>query len=172
MGDDLDLPERTCARTPMQWSNDKNGGFTTADKAVMPVIDHGGYGYKHVNVADQRRDPDSLLNWMERVVRMRKELPEISWGDFKIVPVKARQVLAMHFTWRQRTLLIVHNLDANPQEIALRLDKREFGPAGDLINLLSQDHSRPDGSGRHCIVLEPYGYRWFRAGGSDRALRA
>ena len=82
MGDNLKLPERNCARTPMQWSTEKNAGFTPSDAPVMPVIDSGPYGFEHLNVAAQRRDPDSLLNWMERIIRMRKEVPEIGWGDF------------------------------------------------------------------------------------------
>ena len=84
MGDDLQLPERNCARTPMQWSTEPHGGFTKSDKPVLPVISDGAYGFEHVNVADQRRDPNSLLNWMERIIRMRKEVPEIGWGDFAV----------------------------------------------------------------------------------------
>ena len=85
MGDNLDLPERNCARTPMQWSTEPHGGFTKSDKPVSPVIDKGPYGYEHVNVAKQRRDPNSLLNWTERIIRMRKEVPEVGWGDFKVI---------------------------------------------------------------------------------------
>ena len=68
MGDDLTLPERTCARTPMQWSDEPHGGFTVASKPVLPVISGGAYGFEHLNVAAQRRDPNSMLNWLERVV--------------------------------------------------------------------------------------------------------
>src|ERR1700753_2936589 len=64
MGDDLELPERECARTPMQWSPERQGGFSTCVRPVRPVISKGPYGYEHVNVAEQRRDPNSLLNWM------------------------------------------------------------------------------------------------------------
>jgi maltose alpha-D-glucosyltransferase / alpha-amylase len=73
MGDNLKLPERNCARTPMQWSTEPNAGFTKSEKPVLPVISDGPYSFQHVNVADQRRDPNSLLNWMERIIRMRKE---------------------------------------------------------------------------------------------------
>src|SRR5881398_2159939 len=65
MGDNLDLPERNGARTPMQWSAEPHGGFTKCDKPKNPVIDHGPYGYQHVNAAIQRRHPESLLNWTE-----------------------------------------------------------------------------------------------------------
>ena len=60
MGDDLKLPERNCARTPMQWSAEPHGGFTTADRPILPVISEGPYSYQHVNTAEQRRDPEVL----------------------------------------------------------------------------------------------------------------
>ena len=91
MGDDLGLPERNCARTPMQWSTEPHGGFTKSDKPVVPVISEGPYGYQHVNAAEQRRDPDSLLNWTERIIRMRKEVPEVGWGDFEVLPTRDRR---------------------------------------------------------------------------------
>jgi maltose alpha-D-glucosyltransferase/alpha-amylase len=76
MGDNLELPERNCARTPMQWSAEPHVGFTESNKPCMPVIDKGPYAYEHVNVAKQRRDPNSTLNWTERIIiRMRKEVP-------------------------------------------------------------------------------------------------
>jgi maltose alpha-D-glucosyltransferase/alpha-amylase len=92
MGDDLRLPERYAARTPMQWSPDRHGGFTTARRPIRQLVNDPIYGYKRVNVADQRRDPDSFLNWTERTIRMRKECPEIGWGDWKILPTGTEQV--------------------------------------------------------------------------------
>src|SRR5437762_11770737 len=77
MGDDLLLKERECARTAMQWSNEPHGGFTKNAKPHTSVIDKGPYGYQHVNAAIQRRDPKSMLNWTERIIRMRKEVPKI-----------------------------------------------------------------------------------------------
>ena len=158
MGDNLNLPERNCARTPMQWSNEPNAGFTKSDKPVMPVIDTGPYGFEHVNVAAQRRDPNSLLDWMERIIRMRKEVPEIGWGDFSFVSARATDVLIMRYDWRGSSALFIHNLSGLPREVSFSL-----GPTPcELINLLSNDHSKPTSSGKHSILLEPYGYRWFR----------
>src|ERR1700677_35101 len=110
MGDNLKLPERNCARTPMQWSTEPNAGFTKRDQPVLPVISDGPYAFHHVNVADQRRDPNSLLNWMERIIRMRKEVPEIGWGDFSFISAGTPQVLAMQYDWRNNGVLCVHNL--------------------------------------------------------------
>jgi maltose alpha-D-glucosyltransferase/alpha-amylase len=170
MGDDLSLPERNCARTPMQWSSEPNGGFTTCRKPVLPVITGGAYGFEHVNVAAQRRDPDSLLNWTERVLRMRKEVPEIGWGDFEVLPQAQKALLVMRYEWRGNAVVFVHNLGADPLEI--KLEARTLGEGGEfLINLLSETHSCADRRGRHCILLEPYGYRWFRVGKLDYLLQ-
>jgi maltose alpha-D-glucosyltransferase / alpha-amylase len=164
MGDDLNLPERQSARTPMQWSAEPHGGFSTNVKPILPVITRGAYGYEHVNVADQRRDPNSLLNWMERIVRMRKEVPEIGWGEFEILRTSAAEILAIRYDWRGNSVLAVHNLSANPREIQLSVGlQHEEGFR--LVNLLSADHSVAEKSGKHRILLEPYGYRWYRAGG-------
>src|SRR5207302_8111870 len=97
MGDDLRLPERNCARTAMQWSTEPNGGFTKNAKPVVVVISDGPYSFQNVNVAAQRRDPNSLLNWMERIIRMRKEVPEIGWGDFSFLSSGTPHVLAMRY---------------------------------------------------------------------------
>src|SRR5690242_14314081 len=85
MGDDLSLPERNAARTPMQWSTEPQAGFSKKKRTILPVISEGPYGYEKVNVADQRRDPESMLNWTERIIRRRKECPEIGWGNFTIL---------------------------------------------------------------------------------------
>src|SRR5262249_26425542 len=85
MGDDLELSERNSVRTPMQWSDDLQAGFSTARKTVLPVIRKGPYGYERINVEAQRRDVNSLLNWTERIIRLRKECPEIGWGTYKVL---------------------------------------------------------------------------------------
>jgi maltose alpha-D-glucosyltransferase/alpha-amylase len=161
IGDDLSLPERECARTPMQWTADRHGGFSTARRTVRPVISDAIYGYKRNNVERQRRDPHSLLNWIERKIRMRKECPEISWGDWKIVNVKAAPVLAMRYDWRGHSLFIVHNFSDKPQAIQVDADV-----AGErtLVDLLASNDSRVNERGLHLIDLGPWGYRWFRAG--------
>ncbi|MDB5808797.1 MAG: trehalose synthase [Betaproteobacteria bacterium] len=170
MGDDLRLPERNCARTPMQWSTEPHAGFTKSDKPILPVIDEGPYGFQHVNAAEQRRDPESMLNWTERIIRMRKEVPEIGWGDFTVLDTGTRAVLAMRYDWRNNSVLFVHNLDAAPREVAFSTGLRsENGSL--LVNLLADDHSRADARGRHYLLLEGYAYRWYRVGGLDYLLK-
>jgi maltose alpha-D-glucosyltransferase/alpha-amylase len=154
----------------MQWSDEPHGGFTKSDKPEIPVISSGPYGFEHVNVATQRRDPGSLLNWTERIIRMRKEVPEIGWGDFAVVRTGTPEVIALRYDWRGNSVLVVHNLSAIAREV--RLDPGVEGEHDSLlVNLLSEDHSPPDEKGQHCLLLEPYGYRWFRVGGLDYLLR-
>ncbi len=125
MGDNLKLPERNCARTPMQWSTEPNAGFTKSAKPIMPVISDGPYGFEHVNVAEQRRDPNSLLNWMERIIRMRKEVPEIGWGDFSFISAGAKEVLIMRYEWRNNSVVLVHNLGSLPREVKFAVSTGE-----------------------------------------------
>ena len=168
MGENLRLPERNCARTPMQWSAEPQGGFTKSEKPILPVISGGAYGFEHVNVAQQRRDPDSLMNWMERMIRMRKETPEVGWGEFTILSTRTPEVLSIRYDWRNNSVVVVHNLSAVPREVLLDVDLED---SGCLVNLLSRENSDADASGKHQLLLEPYGYRWFRVGGLDYILK-
>ena len=170
MGDNLSLKERECARTPMQWSTEPQAGFTKSDRPVQPVINFGPFGYEHVNAAQQRRDPNSMLNWTERIIRMRKEVPEIGWGDFHIVPTRDPAVFAIRYDWRNNSVLFLHNLSGVPREVSF--DVGVSGRTADLlVNLLSEDHSRANEGGKHRVLLEAYGYRWYRVGGLDYLLR-
>jgi maltose alpha-D-glucosyltransferase / alpha-amylase len=169
MGDNLALSERQCARTPMQWSNEPQAGFTKCDNPIVSVIKAGPFSYKHVNAARQRRDPSSMLNWTERIIRMRKEVPEVGWGDFELITTRQASVLAMRYDWRNNSVLFLHNLAPTPKEVAF-----SSGIAGEsgrvLVNLLSEDHSRANADGKHRVMLEAYGYRWYRVGGLDYLL--
>jgi maltose alpha-D-glucosyltransferase/alpha-amylase len=170
MGDNLDLPERVCARTPMQWSSEPHGGFTKSDKPVVPVIDTGAYGFEHLNAAVQRRDPNSMLNWSERIIRMRKEVPEIGWGDFAVIDTRDEAVLVMRYDWRNNSVLFVHNLDDKPREISFAVGlKNESDKL--LVNLLTEDHSSSHDDGHHHLLIEAFGYRWYRVGGLDYLLK-
>lgn len=162
MGDDLSLKERDAVRTPMQWSGEKGAGFSKAHKLVHPIIDEGFYAYDHINVENQRRDPDSLLNWMTAMIRLRKECPEIGWGEWEILPVKLPHILVMHYTWDGKSLFIFHNFDEKPQEIVFT--KRQIKHHR-LVDLIRNIESVADEKGRHTIITEAYGYRWFRGAG-------
>ena len=144
MGDDLSLPERECGRTPMQWSTEPHGGFTKSDAPVKPVISGGPYGYEYVNVAEQHRNPNSMMNWLERIIRMRKEVPEIGWGLHD--PEIARSGHPCH------PLRLAEQFGADPQHRRVRRGQFRLGPderGAHLIDLLGPGHSHADASGTH-----------------------
>ena len=145
-----------------------HAGFTVRERADCPVIADGPDGYPHVNVAGQRRDPESLLNWTERMIRLRRETPEIGYGDFTLVETPD-DILAIRYEWRGAELLIVHNFSDAPREIAFG-KAATGGRARRLVDLLDGSHDSGDDKGRHTIFLEPYGYRWYRIGGLNEAL--
>lgn len=168
MGDNLRLPERNSARTPMQWSAEPQAGFTVGHKPILPVISSTPYGFEHVNVAAQRTDAYSLMNWMERMIRMRKEAPEVGWGEFTILPTHTQEVLAIRYDWRGNSVLLVHNLSAIPREVSLALGPQD---SRCLVNLRTGQHRDADERGKYKLILEPYAYRWFRVGGLDYILK-
>jgi maltose alpha-D-glucosyltransferase/alpha-amylase len=168
MGENLALPEREAVRTPMQWSGERNGGFSLAARLPNPVITEGVYGCEQVTVEKQRRDPQSFLNWLVRMIRQRKETPEIGWGECSILQTGHKSVLGLMYEWRGNRVVLLHNFSRQPLEIALRVK----GDGGDLLtNLLSENESHAQQDGAHRIALEEYGYRWFRVGGLGYALR-
>jgi maltose alpha-D-glucosyltransferase/alpha-amylase len=121
-------------------------------------------------VAVQRRDPNSLLNWTERIIRMRKEVPEVGWGDFQVIAHRDPAVLILRYDWRNNSVLFVHNLDEKPREVSFATGLS--GEGGKLlVNLLAEDHSHADDDGKHHLMLEAYGYRWYRVGGLDYLLK-
>ncbi len=168
MGDDLSLKERDAVRTPMHWSTDRQAGFSENEKLIHPVIKEGPYSFKHVNVEAQRRDPDSLLNWMTALIRLRKECPEIGWGEFSFIETGIPEVLAIRYDWKGSTLIILHNFDAHPKELTLKLKHK----AGDkLLDLMVNDESIADKNGRHKITMGAHCYKWYRKGVSDYLFR-
>jgi maltose alpha-D-glucosyltransferase/alpha-amylase len=111
-----------------------------------------------------------MLNWTERIIRMRKEVPEVGWGDFKLIATRDPAVLVIRYDWRDNSVLIVHNFHEQPREVSFSVGLP--GTTGNLlVNLLSEDHSQADQRGRHRLMLEGYGYRWYRVGGLDYLLK-
>ena len=156
MGDDLRLKERNAIRTPMQWSAGEGAGFSTAEKLVRPLIDRGPYGYQAVNVESQLRDPSSLLRFVMRMIRVRKECPEIGAGEWRALATRRPQVLALQYTGPASSVVCLHNLAHEPVEATFALDV----PL--LESLLGSATSTAE-NGRHTLRLEPYGYEWLRA---------
>ncbi|MFD2571297.1 alpha-amylase family protein [Spirosoma soli] len=158
MGDDLRLKERLSVRTPMQWSTDRNAGFSTASKTVRPVISQGPYSYQRVNVVTESQDSTSLLNWLTTMIQLRKQHPEIGWGDWNLLDTGSPSVLAMQYEWQNRSVLMVHNFSKNAQQVQLQLKKK---PVRSLTSLLDKSRQQASSNGQYVIALGKYGYNWY-----------
>jgi maltose alpha-D-glucosyltransferase/alpha-amylase len=160
LGEDLQLKDRLAVRTPMHWSDEQNGGFSSApsEQLVAPLRRDGHYGYDHTNVASQRHDPDSLLNWMERMIRLRKECHEIGWGAPTRLSTGEGCVFAHRFDWEGRALLFTHNLAHGHKSIELA---DGISDVAHLDDLLTGERVQPS-NGTLSLELHPSGYRWFQ----------
>lgn len=168
MGDDLSLNERDAVRTPMQWTAERNGGFSTAEKTFLPAIAEGVWSYERFNVEAQRRDSGSLLRWTGAMVRLRKECPEIGWGSYDILDPGCPEILALRYDWQGSSLLILHNFDSHPHVAQLNLGRTGCDRLSDLL----EDNVVPVArSGRVEVTLDAFGYRWFGVGALNYALQ-
>jgi maltose alpha-D-glucosyltransferase/alpha-amylase len=170
MGDRLDLPGRLAVRTPMQWSPAPNAGFCPADVTPFrPVVDEGPFSHEVVNVADQRRHPESLLNWVKRLIEARKLCPEIGAGTPTTVPTDVPGILIHRCDWRGGTIVAVHNLAEEEREVVLDLD----GPSiGGFVEIFGDAPWRTVEEIRPTLTLRPYGYRWLRVHRAGEPLTA
>jgi maltose alpha-D-glucosyltransferase/alpha-amylase len=161
MGDDLTLKEREGVRTPMQWSGDPNGGFSGAprNKVVRRVIEEGVYGYPERNVMLQRREPNSMLNRMERLIRMRKECPELGSGELTVLASSDPAVFAHSCAIGDNVVAAVHNLSGEPK--TARVDLTQHGACRVIEIIGDHPYDVIEGDAQD-LELEPYGYRWFR----------
>jgi trehalose synthase len=162
MGEDLGLEGRMAVRTPMQWSPEPGAGFSDAAELVRPLL-QGDFGPAHVSVAEQRRDPDSLLRFLTRLLHARREAPELGWGTSALLENDPPELLAHRCDWDGSTVVTVHNLSASPVAAELDLGTDVTG-VDDLLEL--REHHVRDGRLR--VELDAYGYLWLRT----RAARA
>jgi maltose alpha-D-glucosyltransferase / alpha-amylase len=161
MGDNFFLGDRNGVRTPMQWSPDRNAGFSRADpqQLYLPPIMDPVYGYEAVNVEAQARDRSSLLNWMKRMLLVRKTSQAFGRGTLRFIRPGNRKVLVYLRQYGEDTILCVANLSrsAQPVEIALA----EFKGAVP-IELLGTTAFPPVGELPYFLTLPGYGFYWFR----------
>jgi len=157
MGDDLQLRERLSIRTPMQWNTAPNAGFTTAAQPFRPVISGGDYGYEKVNVTLQQRTPGSLLNWLEKMIRVRKQCPEIGLGKWQLLNTGAPGVLAIQYRYKNKTLIVLHNFSAAAQQVHLPAAGNQLY---DLVNGTTVQ-AAPN------LNLNGYDYKWLRVGNGN-----
>ena len=156
MAENLAIEGRYSVRSPMQWSSDPQAGFTTSGEPCRPLVEEGPFSYHEVNAASQRRDPHSLHNWMERLIRRRRECPEFGWGAWALLDTGDDAVFAHRCDWEDSTVVAVHNLAGREASAHLVL-----GCEGELVDLFEdEDHALE--AGELTLELDPYGHRWFR----------
>lgn len=109
----------------MQWSANKNGGFSDApkNKLIRSVVSKGDFSYKKINVNDQHRDKDSLLKWMSQAINFRKEFREFGWGDFTVMDTGNKHVLAHYRKSDKGVAIAVHNFSGKEQTVKLKFEE-------------------------------------------------
>jgi len=160
MGDNLYLGDRNGVRTPMQWTGDRNAGFSRANPARLysPVIMDPVYGYQAVNVEAQENDTSSLLHWMRNMIRMRKLFKVFGRGTIEFLSPPNRRVLAYVRRYRDDIIFCVANLSKWVQPV--ELDLSAF--AGLVpVEMLGYTEFPPIGSAPYFLTLGPYGFYWF-----------
>ena len=160
MGDNIFLGDRDGVRTPMQWSPDRNGGFSRADPAslVLPPIMDPLYGFEAVNVEAQARDTHSLLNWTRRILAVRKEYRAFGRGSLRFLYPKNRKAFAYLREYEGETILCVANLSRSAQ--AFELDLSEFA-GRNPVEMLGNSVFPAIGQLTYLMTLPPYGFYWF-----------
>ncbi len=161
MGDDIWLEDRDGVRTPMQWSDAPNAGFSAADAAQLycPVIDSDTYGYRRLNVEAQRANPGSLLNRMRKMIQVRKAHPAFGRGEVRFLEPANQAVLAYTRTYDDETILVVNNLSSDPQSVELELTGETDAQP---IDLFTAEKLPAITSTPYRLKLERYGYRWLQ----------
>jgi maltose alpha-D-glucosyltransferase / alpha-amylase len=159
MGENLELEERNPVRTPMQWSSDHNGGFSTASASDLhlPPISEGPFSYSRVNVADQQGEPDSMLNWMRRLINVRKQARPIFSGDWRVLETGDPAVFALGYEHDGEVLATYHNLSA--QETTVKL--ADIGAMSHLVDLFSDDSYDSPQPDSHELSVNAHGFRWL-----------
>lgn len=158
MGEDLSMQGRSSVRTLMQWADAKNAGFSDAepDRLVRNLISEGEFGYKKVNVNAQQRDSDSLLNWMSRAIKFRKEFEEFGWGDYTILDTGTDKVLAHYRESERGFALALHNFSDKAITVTLKLED-----ADEIVDVFGNKHYEAFDPINQRVKLTAYGYRWL-----------
>jgi maltose alpha-D-glucosyltransferase / alpha-amylase len=161
MGDNIYLGDRDGVRTPMQWTSDRNAGFSRADPARLysPPISDPVYGYQGVNVEAQQRSQSSLLNWMKRLIGVRKQNPVFGRGDIHFLHPTNQKVLAYTRQYQGQHVLIINNLSRYVQPVELDLSHYKGAVP---VEMIGKTPFPTIGDLPYFITLAPHGFYWFR----------
>ena len=161
MGDNIYLGDRNGVRTPMQWTGDRNGGFSRSDPAQLyaPLIMDPVYGYQSINVEAQERSPFSLLNWMKRLIALRKQTKVFGRGTLEFLPAANRRILAYVRKYEDETVLCVANLSRTLQPVELNLSRFHGLTPVEMLGLTEFPRI---GDLPYFLTLPGYNFYWFR----------
>jgi maltose alpha-D-glucosyltransferase/alpha-amylase len=160
MGDNVYLGDRDGVRTPMQWSADRNAGFSRADFAqlYLPPLMDPVYGYTAVNVEAQQRNESSMLHWLRRFLAVRRRHPVFGEGSFEALDATNPSVFAFLRSSPQETILCVNNLSRFAQPV--ELDLRRFA-GWTPVELVGKVHFPRIGELPYLLTMAPHGFYWF-----------
>jgi maltose alpha-D-glucosyltransferase/alpha-amylase len=161
MGDNVFLGDRDGVRTPMQWTGDRNGGFSTADFAQLyaPPLMDPVFGYQAVNVEAQLRSPSSLLRWVHRFIELRKEHPVFGFGTYEPIVTSNARIFAHIRRFESDVILCVHNVARSAQPVELDLSAYEGRYP---VEMFGRSRFPRIGSLPYLLTLAPRGFFWFR----------
>jgi maltose alpha-D-glucosyltransferase/alpha-amylase len=164
MGENLDLPERLSVRTPMPWTAYGNGGFSTAppERYVRPLAYDDVYGFQQISVGSARAQPDSLLNWMASLMRVRKECSEIGAGTYSVVNTGTDAVFGLRHDMPDSTIVVFNNLSRSRRTVTVDMNDLEIATATDLF---TDRVYKPIEPNTRRFRIEGLGYRWIRLRG-------
>jgi maltose alpha-D-glucosyltransferase/alpha-amylase len=169
MGDNIYLGDRDGVRTPMQWTADRNAGFSQADFARLyfPLIMDPVYGYQAVNVEAQQRYGTSLLNWVREMIHLRKRHPVFGRGALQLIKPENRKVFAFSRTYLDETVLCVFNLSQSSQPV--ELDLSEY-PGCTPVEMMGAARFPLIGAAPYQLALGPRGFYWFLLSSDQSAV--
>lgn len=161
MGDNIYLGDRNGVRTPMQWTGDRNAGFSRADfhRLYSPPVIDPVYGYQSINVEAQQREPSSLLNWMRRLIALRKQFKAFGRGTIEFLAPRNRKILAYIRRYEDENILCVANMSRFVQPVELDLSALHgYTP----IEMFGRVRFPTIGDAPYFLTIGPSGFIWFQ----------
>jgi len=161
MGDDIWLPDRNGVRTPMQWNNDLNAGFSKApaEQLYAPVLKQAPYDPENVSVAGESNDPDSLLHRIRHMITIRKATPALARGDFAWVAADNTEIAAFQRSYQGIRILAVHNLTDEPRSVVLEVPESQ---SSEIMDLITGSGFQQSDNGKLPLKLRAYQFMWLK----------